>query len=163
MNKTEKFNEKELGINPFTVALRIPVTKVISNVEFVQDISDGIFHNKAFFLEKVKKTSIYHCESCRDNTIGLTDKALRLYMWILMSIEPNKDYIQINQEYYMKKSGTKSINTFKAAITELSRYLYISAVPGFKSIYWINPMFYYSGNRLNKYPSNIEETGQWEK
>ena len=163
MTKKEEFKEEELGINPFIYTLVIPVTKVVSNVDFTFDGEEGIMHNKSFYVERTKKVSLYKCESCMDNIIGLSDKALRLYTWVLLHLIPGKDYIQLNQEYYMRKNNVKSINTYKSAITELSRYAFISQVPGYKSIYWINPNIYFSGNRLNKFPNNIEERATYEK
>ena len=162
MNKQEEFDESRLKNNPFTYTLQIPVTKVISDIDYAMDIEDGIFHNKAFYLEKVKKTSIYHCESCKEITLGLSDKALRLYTWIYMSITPGKDFIRLNKELYMKRTNTKSINTYKAAIAELIRYCYITQTE-YRTVYYINPNIFFSGNRLNKYPNRIVETNKWEK
>lgn len=162
MKPLEKFDPNNLITNPFTFTLRIPVTKVISNIDYTIDVEDGVFHNKAFYVDKTKKVTLYHCAYCKDNTIGLSDKALRLYTWIIMSIEPGMDYIQINQDYYMRKAGVKSINTYKDAVKELVRYSYIQATE-YKTVFWINPNIFFSGNRLNKYPDNIVETNVWEK
>jgi len=159
--KQEEFKEENLKNNPFSFSLIIPVTKIISNVDYTMDVEDGVLHNKSFYIEKMKKTTIYHCDSCKANTLNLSDKALRLFTWILLSLEPGKDYIRINKELYMKKTDTKSINTFKEAVKELIRYAYITNTE-YKTIYYINPNIFFSGNRLNKYPDRIVPKNNWE-
>ena len=162
MKRNQKFDKEKLLINPFSFTLQIPVTKVISNIDYERDLEDGVFHNKSFYVEKTKKTVLYHCDSCKENTLGLSDKALRLYMWVQLTLNPGQDFIEINKDTYMKKSGTKSINTYKDALKELIRYSYIAATE-FPTVFWINPNIFFSGNRLNKYPNNIVEKNTWEK
>ena len=165
MNKQKKFDETTLAINPFTINFQIPVTKVISDITYElsneDDDGDGVLLNKAFYVEKVKKTSIYHTESMKDNTVGLSGGALRLFTWIYLSIKPNKDYININKKLYMTKANIKSVNTYKKAVEDLIRYSYITGTQ-YPNVYFINPNMFFSGNRLKKFPQCISIKNTWE-
>ncbi len=162
MNKLEQFDEKVLITNPFTYTLSLAVTEVISNINYKKDPEDGLIVNASFYQEKVSSTRIYHCEDCKAFVYNLSDKAQRLYLFILYNIKTGKDYIQINDESYMAKNSIKSINTFRGARDELIRYNFILPTV-YKSVFWINPNMFFNGNRLKKYPKNIEVKQTWEQ
>ena len=162
MTKLEEFDEKNLIKNPFEFTLQIPVTELISNIEYIKDMEEGIIVPKGIVLERTKSIKLYYCEDCKDFVANLSDKAQRLYLHILYNLLHGKDWIQINSEYYMKKNGISSINTFKNAIKELMRYSFISPTE-YKTVFWINPNLFFAGNRLKKYPNNIKIESVWEK
>ena len=80
--------------------------------------------------------------------------AKSLYIHILYELEYGCDYIEINVKRYMKENNISSINTYKDAVKQLSRYLiiYPSVIKG---VYWINPKLFFAGSRVNKYPKNV--------
>ena len=159
MNKIEQFDESLLISNPFSYGTYIPVTEIVSNMDFKIDPEDGIVYNKTFYLENIKSTKIYHCDSCKDIIYNLSGAAQRLYLYIIYNIKEGKDYIQINQEHFQKKNNVKSLNTYKVALKELLRYAFIASTE-FKSVFWINPNLFFSGNRLKKFPGSIKEIGR---
>jgi hypothetical protein len=65
-----------------------------------------------------------------------------------------RDWVQINREYFMSKYGVKSVNSFKDALKELQRYLIIVSTH-YDTVYWVNPSFMFNGDRVKKYPNNL--------
>lgn len=54
----------------------------------------------------------------------------------------------------MDENDVSSVNTYKGAVRELllGGYLYLSVI---KDVYWINPHYFFHGNRVNIFPQNI--------
>lgn len=162
MTKLETFDESRLIKNPFEYTLSIPVTEVICANELEKDPTDGIYINKRLYFEKTPSIKLYYCDDCRTFVYNLSDKAQRLYLYILYNLKSNKDYIQINKEHYMNKQGIKSLNTYKEAEKELIRYNFILNTE-YKTVFWINPNMFFAGNRVKKYAKNINVVQTWEK
>lgn len=151
MNKLPKYNESELGGNPFAQKLQIPVTPVVSSKDLVAD-DEGVIVNKTFYIEKTAKVELYIHECARDNIAKLSDKAQRLFLHILYTLNRSKDHYQFNKEHYMKQNNIKSHTTVSNAIQELVRYEYICKSCK-QTVYWINPYRFFPGSRLLKYPN----------
>jgi hypothetical protein len=66
-----------------------------------------------------------------------------------------RDWVQVNKEYFMSKYGVKSVNSFKDALKELQRYLVIVSTH-YDTVYWVNPSFMFNGDRVKKYPDNLQ-------
>lgn len=160
MNKLEEFDESRLIKNPFEFTLKIPVTQIYSDTDLTLD-EEGFYINKKIYLERTPSVKLYYCEDCKDMIYNLTVKGKTLFLYILYNLKKNKDYIQINQEHYMKKNSINSINTYKESIKELQRYNFIVATE-YKTVFWTNPNLFFSGNRLTKYPNNIEVKHIWD-
>lgn len=160
MNKVEKIDESQLRANPFSFTLELQVTEVIQSGEFekVQDeeLTEGVILNKSYMAERTQSTKIYYCEDCRHRVFELSDKAQRLFLYILYSLKRGKDWIQINKENYKSKNGIKSDTTVNEAIKELVTNSFIQPTVVFKTAYWINPLYFFSGNRLKKYANNVK-------
>lgn len=161
MNKAPVVDEEQLGKNPYTYQLAIPVTEIVKDVEFLETAA-GVLINKVLYAEKTKKVEIYIHENSRDNVAGLSDKGQRLYLHILYTMKRNKDWVYINKEFYMVKNKVKSQTTYNSAVKELHRYEFIQPTP-VKGVYWINPHRFFPGNRVTKYPSNINIVGKWDQ
>lgn len=153
------FDEKELTQNPFSFSLKIQVTKRIDNSKYSLD-KDGVMLPVSSLMERQQTTKIYHGKPLMDIIMQLNDRDLRLFTYIVYMLEQNKDYIRIVPETYLKRTGTKDKRTYKAAINSLIRYNIIAAT-GFDNVYWINPNILFSGNRIAKYPDNIEIKGEY--
>lgn len=159
MKELEKIDEKLLNVNPFSFSLKIAVTEVLKSGEFEkvesEELSEGVFLNKSYYIERLQSTKIYYCPECKDRIYGLSDKAQRMYLYILYNINRGKDWIQINKENYKTRNKIKSDTTVNEALKELMTEGFISATI-YKSAFWINPTLFYSGNRLKKYPTTVD-------
>lgn len=160
MNKIEQIDEDLLKVNPFSFSLKIPVTEIMKSGEFKkvedEELSEGVILNATYYVERTQSTKIYHCENCKQMIYDLSPKAQRMYLYVLYNLKRGKDWIQINKENYMTKNNITAKNTVNDAIKELTRFGFIAPTVEYKSAYWINPTLFFSGNRLNKFPSNKE-------
>ena len=153
--KKPKFTEKTLGINPcVNSGFVIPVNKI----EFVDQYkldTDGLFLPLKLEVEAIPYSKIYITADRRLIISKLSSAGKELYLWILYEIESSKDYLWINKNRYMLENTT-SLNTFKKALDELIRYALL-AYTVVKEVYWINPDFFFKGDRVSKYPKNVKK------
>ena len=139
--------------NPFTYTLVIEVTKRTDNSKYSLS-HDGVMLPISQLLERQKCTKIYHVAGITDIVCSLSDKALRLYTYIIHKLSYNDDQIKIPPKIYMDKNRIKDKRTYTNAVDELIRYNFI-AYTGIKGTYWINPNLIFSGNRIGMYPENV--------
>jgi hypothetical protein len=154
MNKKAKgIDESKLVYNPFCETLEIKISQIEDRSKtLVTD--DGEKVPAYYYVEKDKATRIYLSAANRNTVMGLSTGAMRMYMFILHDITPANDWITVLPEWY-KENGGKSLNVYKQAIEELVAAKYITPTI-YKWTYWVNPRFFYPGNRINKYPDNLK-------
>lgn len=155
MNKEKKpeITEELMGLNPFVPNLRIPVNRVTFEKQFAKD-KDGVWLPVQRDLEVDESCRVYLDKERRLNMISLSARAKDLLLWIIYESKNSSEWIWINKHRYMKEGGVSSINTYKSALKELIRtgYLLGSVI---KDVYWINPKYFFNGNRVNKFTDNI--------
>lgn len=147
---------KDLGKNPFTSALVI-VTVRVNLDSFKSDGEDMLPATQR--LEKDEFCKFY-CSSERRlslNKISLRGKELLL--WVLFELKYGEDFIRLNKVRYMRENGISSVNTFKDALKDLIRNG-ILATTVETDVYWINPFYFFKGNRVNKFKQNVIEYGE---
>ena len=156
MQKYKKpvIKEEELGSNPCIIPLQIPVVKWESSSFKVDDDGDTMFDE--YFIEVETSLKVYTSYQRRLMYNSLSASSSKLLLWIMMELKNNKDYVWINKQRYMDESGM-SYNTLKNSIKELHKNNLIQ--PTIKTdIYWINPYYFFPGNRVNKYKDNVNIT-----
>ena len=131
----------------------IEVRKVIAEKSYKLD-TDGNLIPVEVNMECDKKINVYTLPEYRKLIALCGASAKSLYIHILHEVEYGSDYIEINVNRYMEENNVNSINTYKAGIVELSRYLIIYPTL-IKGVYWINPRLFFAGSRVNKYPKNV--------
>jgi hypothetical protein len=143
-------------INPFTYSLEIKLKRFENTAAFERD--DEIILHQFYTRESTPKVSLYVKPEHRLIQNSLLSCAKELLLWLLYVLETNKDYIWINRMRYMSETST-SLNTYKKAVDNLERYGFIDKAP-VKDTYWINPEFFFKGDRRKKYPTKcvIEST-----
>lgn len=154
MKKLETVDPSKMLRNPFSVGLKIEVSKITDTKRYRPD-AEGIMYPVDYLIEKERMTKIYHFAGAKDMVYNLSPSAKCLYLFVLYNIEVGEDYIRLNTERYMQKNRVKSINTYKKAVKELIRYCFLSQSADYKEVYWINPMLFFSGSRVNKYPESV--------
>lgn len=161
MKKLQEIDESKLLLNPFVNNLQIEATKLTETNKFV--LSDGVQVHVSTLIEKRQNVKLFYCTACKDMIYNLSPGAKSLYLFVLYNLESGQDWIQINSQWYMSKNSIKSINTYKEAVKELCRYLFLSQTVDYKDVYWINPMLFFSGNRIAKYPTKVIIKGEFTK
>lgn len=135
-------------VNPFSYSLEIKLKQLENINTFV--LEEGALVHQTYTVEATPKVSLYIKSEHRLVQNNLYTCAKELLLWILYTLETNTDYIWINKIRYMKETST-TINTYKKAIDSLERYGFLSST-SVKDTYWINPEFFFRGDRKNKYP-----------
>lgn len=141
-------------INPFSVSLKIPVTRVTDYKQYKPD-SEGVMHPVCYDIDRRDNVKIYVSAANRDIFCNLSGAAQSLLIWITFNLDSGCDYLVVDKKKYMNKCNVKSVNTFKGAVKELIRYAFISQSPDYSDVYWINPNYFFSGNPVHKYPDNV--------
>lgn len=153
MAKKLTIEDLEKAYNPFTANLQIPIyTKFIKGQFKKDELGNVITVNVD--IEKTASCRLYITPSNRKHITNLSARAKELLMWIMYRVESNKDYLWINKKLYMEEACVKSINTYKDSFRELIKEG-IFQFADVKDCYWINPNFFFNGNRVAKYPDNI--------
>lgn len=109
-----------------------------------------------------------YCSSDRRLHLArLSPRGHHLLNWIYQKIEYGIDLIWINRHAYMEESGIKRSETYVSAVADLVEYKLLSRAPFSVDVYWINPYFFFKGNRLKKYPEQINKEdvklNKWKK
>ena len=136
---------KEEAINPFVVDRTIDVIAI--KVGSQEDENTYVEKNK-YYVERQRKTSIYYeTHGDIDELLfgKLTPKARDLYWYIVYHLPENKDCINLKINDVRKKTGI-SRNAIVTALQSLKNANLIT--PKSQSIYWVNPMRVFKGNRL---------------
>lgn len=148
-----KFEEKDLGKNPFASNVQIP-TRSFTGKEYYPD-KDGDILPKEIVWDAGECTKLYTTRDNRLTVNNLSDKAKSLFLWVAFELEVGKDYIWINRSRYMSELGISSTTTVSNAINELVRYGFLT-YSSIKGIFWINPGFLFNGNRVKKYITEVK-------
>ncbi len=122
-----------------------------------------IHEMKSIELEQEKYTKVFnHDKDKRKAVAALSGSASKLLLWIMAELDSSNDWIWINVQRYMKENYIEDIRTYKAAVSELIRYIFITEVNSvkYKDTYWINPRLFFCGDRLAKYPNNLAYSEQ---
>ncbi len=150
--KKPVFETSDLGVNPCVNSLQILVYKVEFKNQY--KFVENMYLPASKEVEKVPYTKLF-CSSERRLLINaLSPRSKELYLWLMFEITSGDDYIWINKQRYMSENSISAVNTYKEAVRELVRYAFLS--PTIKTgVYWINPNFFFKGDRISKYPKNI--------
>ena len=155
MNKTKKpeITSEKIGLNPFLGKLEIPVNRVTYEKQYEKDV-DGHWLPVQKELEASRHCKIYVSKENRLNMMKLSARAIDLFLWIVYESENSCEWIWVNKKRYMEERGVVSINTYKGALVELIKagYLISSVI---KDVYWINPDYFFNGNRVSVFPKNV--------
>lgn len=145
-------NEDKMGLNPFTETLVIPITR--RNIYGNYKRSEGGLIPAEFDYDATSHAKLFCDSDRRYLNNSLTLRAKELLLWVMFQVNNAQDYIWINKTMYMEENNITSINTYKEALADLVKKKYLS-ITLIKDVYWINPNYFFKGNRLAKYPNNI--------
>lgn len=159
MKKNQNIDTEKMFYNPFVSNLIIEATQLVDYNKFIAD-EDGVMLPATSLIEKKEYTKIFYSAGAKDMVYNLSAGAKSLYLFILYNLETNVQYIQINVERYMKKNSIKSINTYKEAVKELCRYLFLIQSSDYKDVYWTNPELFFNGNRIKTFSNKVVIKGK---
>jgi hypothetical protein len=148
-------------INPFTVSFKIDVfvkgveelKTIATDLDGVNTVTGRIQLNK--LIEVDKHVSIYMTSIKRQIYMNLSLPAHKILRYIEGIIRFNEDSFHFNIDKFMEESFIKSRTTVYEGLNELRRYAFIAPTTK-RGNYWINPEYFFFGNRKDKYPNNIK-------
>lgn len=153
--KRPKIDEEKMDRgNPFVGNLRVSVRKQVYE-QYIKTATGFELGERVLELEYTPFSRIYTTSEHRRIWNGLSSRAKELLQWIVYTIEYNKDWLWVNRERYMDESSIQSFNTYNAAVKELVDTLFL-AKSTTQDVYFINPEFFFKGNRITKYRDKIE-------
>ena len=147
--KKPKFEYSDIGINPFRGNLRIS-SSILEFKDSYQMLEEGSLINATKIVDNTPSCRLFTLSNNRLYVSKLTLSGKELFLWIMFSVEPGKEVLWINKDRYMVENST-SINTYKRAIEDLVKNAVI-AFTVVKDVYWINPLYFFNGDRLKMYP-----------
>lgn len=138
------------AVNPFLSELKVDVVRREGGYERT---SDGDFRKSTFFTEKDTRVYLYANPVNRAKVLGLNASGMRLFVWMLYTLERGMDCWWLNVKRFMKEADV-SLNTVKAGVSDLiSRN--IIAKTDIKDVYFIDPSVVYLGNRLTDFEDRV--------
>lgn len=152
----KKLSNSNLGVNPFSASLVI-IVNIVTTPEYESDGEDMLPVKRK--LEKDEFCKFYCSSERRVKINSLTLRGKELLLWILFELKYGQDWIWINKERFMKESGISAVNTFKGALKDLIRNGVLATTIE-TDTYWINPFYFFKGNRVNKFKQNVIEYGE---
>lgn len=150
---TVKDRKQNLGVNPFSVSLEIVINKGVEDGVYKYD-GEHYLPNEIEYEDSIY-TRIYTDKTLREITNTLSSVSCKIYLWIIHAIYKQEDYIFIDRKRIMEELQIKSVNTLKKSYDELTRYGFITPSRE-KDIWWINPMYFFKGNRVIKFPKCVK-------
>ena len=152
-------------VNPFTLQDFIPVreTSIVNKMISVDDIQDGIVINRPSELKSYKLfdqdnyCKVFNRSAFRLHIGTLSNGARGILFMLIYKIEYQVDFIEIIIDKLYQETGVRKdlIKKYLIEITE-ARFIVPTTV---RNVYWINPLFFFSGDRLKRYPDKGIEMG----
>lgn len=148
-----------MGKNPFIVNEIIKARSFSKEKHYTIQTDDKINLvtgnlKEIMLVEEQHCTKLFHDVDYRNIILKLDENGMRLFLYIMYQINPNEDYVWINNTHYQSLTNV-SKKQYLEGIQNLIRYSIITTTI-YQEVYFINPMIFFSGNRLKKYPDNIK-------
>lgn len=159
MNKKSKEDaiEARLPDNPFLSTLVIPATSRLSFEEFLEADKEGFRGPKPQLLDRSPHVKFFLDSDALPVVNMLSECAKSLFIYILTQMRYAKDYVKIDAKAYGAVTGVRSRTTLAKAKSELYRLRFIEPT-AVRSIYFINPAYFFCGSRTRKFRKNTKVT-----
>ena len=163
--KRKEFTEEELRRysivmdNPFLTEFTLKVNGVNQdgNNIMIGDGDDAYIMQDTVLYESDRFAKIFCSTDRRKHLALLSPRAHHLYGWIVQKIESGNDLVCIDRHSYMSESSIKRQETYLAAISDLIEFSVIAKSGLSIDTYWVNPFFFFKGNRIKKYVNYIKK------
>lgn len=146
--------KKIVASNPLVYSHPIEVV-AIQKKDYVKESSEiletGDIPTDFYLFDRQPKVSVYkHKQSLIDELLfgTLRPRGRDLFLYIMYHLPENQDYINLKLANVRKHTGI-SINSIVTALRDLQDLNIIC--PKAQSVYWVNPHYFFSGNRVEYY------------
>jgi hypothetical protein len=149
-----------IGINPFKQEITVP-TRNVNKYKNVFTKNKNNFEEIGFLKTKVTHedisfTKLYHNTEYRNVLLNLSNEALKLWLYLMYSLEPNNEYVTINRPFVTKLLKLPNQSRLKYLLeTELIAKNILRNTED-KNTFWINAEIAFHGSRIETFPENIK-------
>lgn len=160
--RIERVDPKKLGPNPFLQNFSIYARKVTENKDLLQvdkvggtvtSIAGNLTVERKFMVEQTEFTKLFKISENRRCMASLSDRANSLFVWLMYTAKTTEDYIAVNVSRYRKEKNC-SHSTYVRAVNDLADAGVIMPTR-YQTVLWLNPVYFFCGNRLERYSENI--------
>ena len=165
VRKKKGFTKEEL--HKYSIALNNPFLSDFTikaksfeksgNDEHIGEGDDAFILQDVTLYEDDAFTKMYCSPDRRMHLAMLSPRGHHLLNWIAQKIDPGHDLIWINRHAYMEESEIKRQETYVSAVADLVEHKILNRASFSVDVYWINPFFFFKGNRLKKYSTHIKK------
>ena len=154
----------DIGVNPFLDYLRVYAVNlkvrkelfdkdggVVVNLEDSAVVSSNRTYETAHYFKG------FNMVENRLVVMGLPSRSKELLWYICFMLRAGKDYVVLNKVKYMEEAGVGE-KTFRRAVRDLVTAT-VMAESKKKMVFFINPKFFFNGNRIKKFENNVHFVG----
>lgn len=109
--------------------------------------------SETVIVDTLPYTKVYHNSCITSSTFNIP--AMKVWFYIIQSLKPNSYSITLDLQSVMDFCGYKTLPNVYRGIVELLEKDFLAKGIG-KNVFFINPNFYFNGDRLKNY-NKIEE------
>ena len=149
--------KKGIVINPYLATLSVPVLSCTRKDAWIIN-ADGTKERVTYLVDRSPYYRGFIAKTNNDVYEQMSPQAHKLYNYIQNHAPIRNAHLFISPTKYMLYAKIKSDNTFRAIIRELVQLNVLQRYEGRRNRYWYNPNFFNRGNRLTKYPSNLDSS-----
>ena len=159
MKKAER-DQLNASKNPFVFGLKIPVRMFRKKHENAVSTDKNILHRfevnttvQSVVIEQLPITKVFTPFEYREHIAILSKDAKCLMLWLLYELTAGQDWFQLNRKRYIDETKLSYVD-LNRSISHLINAGIICQT-SIKDCFWINPMFFFAGDRISKYPDNL--------
>lgn len=112
---------------------------------------DNIKTPYTFESEQIPSVKLYISKENRFKVNQLSVGAKELFMWILFACPKTEDLYWLNRKRFMYECNVKSLTSYLKYVKQLTKANIIAPTGQTKDVFWINPNFFFRGDKLEKY------------
>lgn len=136
--------------NPFTQSLKIPVYYKNSQIGY----ASGGAISEVRPLDQDRRVTLF-TQHLIEVLPKLSSPTLRVLFHIFVHLRTNQDYTEVRVNKLTEEMGYKSTIIYKALKELVSSGLLADRRSVRLHTYWLNPYYFFPGNRVQKYPDNL--------
>lgn len=157
-----KDREKLQGLqNPFMASTVIQCRsyKSVNKMVSVADVSDGVILGDVseiksrMLVDADDYTKVFTKPGYRLHVSALNNQGKALFLWLLFEIDYAEDFFELNKRRFIAENGSsyQHLSFGVKALMDAS----IITPTSVDNVYWINPIFFFKGDRIKMYPDNL--------
>ena len=140
-------------INPFLNNNHINVINSVNKSVSKGDSSGQHSFTQPYVMDRERSTKIYRTKELENIVYSFSAGAAKLFFYITFHLGGRRDSLLLSPSKYLEATQLKT-SSFNHARAELVKKNIIKNQKGRSNMYWVNPLYLFSGNR----PDYIENT-----